>query len=671
MTFLRFTPFILSLGTTFANDAADIVVYGGTAGGVAAAIQGAKMGHHVVLIEPTQHLGGLTSGGLGMTDSGKKEAIGGLSRQFYQRIKAHYLKADSWNHEEPKAFKPLNESKDALWRFEPKVAEKVLREMLAEQPVQLVSGERLDLKNGVSKTDGSIRSIRMESGRTFQGKVFIDATYEGDLLAKAGVSYHVGREANSVYDETLNGVQLKQAKSHQFTKPISGYVKPGDAASGLLPGVSQEPPGEEGAGDKKVQAYNFRLCMTKVAANKLPWPKPANYDPLRYELGLRYALAGNTTWHHPAEMPNGKTDTNNNGGFSTDNIGHNYDFPEADYATRDRIIQEHREYQQGLYWFFANDPRVPAPVQKEFQSWGLAKDEFTDNGNWPHQIYVREARRMVGTYVQTEQDCRRSRTTPQSIGLGSYNMDSHHVQRWIDADGHVHNEGDVQVSPGGAYAIAYGSITPQKAECQNLLVPVCLSSSHIAYGSIRMEPVFMILGQSAATAASIAIKSSLAVQDVPYEQLEKRLLADGQVLKADAPSQLAKLPGIVVDDAQAERTGEWTQSHANSPYVGSGYLHDGDAGKGDKKVIFTANLPKAGKYELRILWPRNDNRAKNVPVTFSTAEGEKTVEVNQAALYEVPPVGTHAFPAGEVKVSISNAGTKGHVVVDAVQFLPK
>jgi len=511
---------------------ADIVVYGGTSAGVAASVQAARMGKSVVLIEPGKHLGGLSSGGLGMTDSGNKAAIGGVSREFYQRIKKHYIADKAWVWEKRDDYKLMHETDDALFRFEPHVAEKVFRDMIAEARVPVVFGERLDLKDGVSKKDTSITAIRMESGRSFPGAIFIDATYEGDLMARAGVSYHVGREANSVYGETLNGIQTANAKSHQFLRPVDPYVKPGNPASGLLPGIHADGPGTDGEGDKRIQAYNFRMCLTDAPKNRIAFPKPAGYDPLRYELLARYLTPDwNDANGGQQLMPNRKTDTNNRGPFSTDHIGMNYDYPDGDYATRDRIIKDHEAYQKGLMWFLANDQRVPKPVRERVSKWGLAKDEFTDNGHWPHQIYVREARRMVSDYVHTERDCRRTRVTPESVGMGSYTMDSHNTQRYVNANGHARNEGDVQVKTGGPYMISYRSIRPKAGECTNLLVPVCVSSSHIAYGSIRMEPVFMILGQSAATAAVLAIDGGITVQQVPYDKLRTRLLADKQVLQ--------------------------------------------------------------------------------------------------------------------------------------------
>jgi hypothetical protein len=513
----------------------DVVVYGGTSGGIAAAIQTARMEKTVLLIEPSKHLGGLTSGGLGRTDIGNKRAIGGISREFYARILAHYRQPEAWRQETLADYARRGKEfvdDDTMWGFEPHVAEIVYRAMLAEAKVPVVMEERLDLDGGVTREGLRIAVIRMESGKSFAGRMFIDATYEGDLMAKAGVTYTVGREANAKYGETLNGVQTRRAVSHQFVKPVDPYVVPGDPASGLVPRVHGDDPGAEGEGDRRVQAYCFRLCMTDAPDIRRAWPRPDNYDERQYELLLRNFEAGDDRipWL-PAGMPNRKTDTNNRHAFSLDNIGMNYDYPDGDYAVRERIVKEHEDYQKGLMWTLANHPRVPPHVRATFTKWGLAKDEFVDNDNWPHQLYVREARRMVSDYVMIEQDCRGARVPKDSVGLAAYTMDSHNTQRHIDRNGHVRNEGDIQVGGFPPYPISYRSIVPANGECVNLLVPVCLSSSHIAFGSIRMEPVFMILGQSAATAAVHAIEAGTTVQEVDYAKLRPRLLADGQVLQ--------------------------------------------------------------------------------------------------------------------------------------------
>jgi FAD dependent oxidoreductase len=659
----------------------EVVIYGGTSAAVPAAVQAADMGKTVVVIEPGKHVGGLTSGGLGATDIGNKAAIGGLSRSFYRRIADYYAKDSAWKWQKPSQYRSRRQrgNEKAMWTFEPHVAEAVLRQMLAEKKVPVVFGERLDLRNGVSKTGGRITAIRMESGRTFRGKMFLDCTYEGDLMAKAGVSYTVGREANSKYGETLNGVQVRNAIHHQFIKPVDPYVVPGNPKSGLLPGINPSPPAKDGSGDRRVQAYCFRMCTTDVPQNRRAWEKPKGYDPKQFELLLRNCEAGDhrIPWN-PIFMPNRKTDTNNNFAISTDFIGQNYGYPEADYKTRETIFQRHLSYQKGLMWTLANHPRVPEKVRAHFQRLGLAKDEFTDTDNWPHQLYVREARRMVSDYVMTQHDCQGRREPKHAVGFAAYTMDSHNIQRYVDKTGHVRNEGDVQVGGFSPYPIAYESIRPKKSECENLLVPVCLSATHISYGSIRMEPVFMVLGQSAATAACIAIDDNVAVQEISYAKLQKRLLADKQVLKWIGPRRKPpvdpkSLPGIVLDDADAKLTGTWLSSRSVSGYVGQHYLHDGNTAKAGKKAAFTPAIPKAGKYDVRLSWTPNPNRATNVKVVIRHADGEKTVIVNQKQkpqLGRFQSLGTFRFSAGKSgSVTILAAGTNGYVILDAVQFL--
>ncbi len=519
----------------------DVVIYGGTAAGVVAGVQARRMGKTALIVGPDVHLGGLTAGGLGWTDSGNKQVVGGISREFYQRIKKHYDDPKAWRQQRPQDYSHYRPQQDAMWVFEPHVAERLFEAFVKEYDIPVLRDRWLDRQQGVEKQSGRIVAITMLSGETFRGRVFIDATYEGDLMAAAGVGYHVGREANRVYGETLNGVQTRNARSHQFTNKVSPYVVAGDASSGLLPRVHDEGPGREGQADHRLQAYNYRLCLTNDPGNRVAFIKPEGYDPLQYELLLRDLVAGSRHVFGKFDpAPNRKTDTNNHGSFSTDNIGMNYDYPEASYERRRAILKEHERYQRGYYYFLTHDPRVPAEVQQRMRQWGLARDEFRDTNHWPHQIYVREARRMVSDFVMAEPYLRGLKPTPRPVGMGSYNMDSHNVQRYVarDTDGsaYVRNEGDIKVNPGGPYPISYGALIPKKAECENLLVPVAVSSSHIAYGSIRMEPVFMILGQSAATAAVLAIDGELAVQDVPYDKLKARLLADGQVLSFDGGS---------------------------------------------------------------------------------------------------------------------------------------
>jgi hypothetical protein len=518
---------------------ADVVIYGGTSAAITAAVEIVKSGKTVIVVSPDKHLGGLTAGGLGYTDTGNKAVIGGLSREFYHRVWLHYNDSAAWVWQKQSEYGNKGQGTVAMdgenrtmWIFEPHVAEKVFEDFVAENNITIYRNEWLDRENGMVKKDGKIISFRTLSGKTFSGKIFMDATYEGDLMASAGVSYHVGREGTAQYNEQWNGVQTGVLHHHHwFDKPISPYKIPGDPSSGVLPLISTEHPGEYGAADHKIQAYCFRMCMTNHPDNRLPFPKPENYDSTQYELLVRVFDTGRKDWFAKFDdIPNKKTDTNNHGPFSSDNIGMNYDYPEATYERRSEIIKQHQDYQMGLLWFVANDPRVPEDIRTRMATWGLAKDEFTDNGNWPHQIYVREARRMIGEYVTTENDVLLKREVPNPVGMGSYAMDSHNVQRYITPEGYVQNEGDIGVKPPAPYSISFGSIVPKKEECTNLLVPVCVSSSHIAFGSIRMEPVFMILGQSAAVAANIAIDKKIPVQEVPYEELKKVLEERKQVL---------------------------------------------------------------------------------------------------------------------------------------------
>jgi hypothetical protein len=523
------------------NFKADVIIYGGTASAVMAAVQVKKMGKSVIVVSPDTHLGGLSSGGLGFTDTGNKEVIGGLSKEFYQRLFTHYDSDKAWIWQKKSEFGNKGQSTVALdgtlksmWIFEPHVAENTFEQFVKEYEIQVLRNEWLDRSSkGTVKKEGKIVSFKTLSGDIFTGKMFIDATYEGDLMAEAGVSYHVGREANRVYNEKWNGVQTEVFQhGHYFQTKISPYKIAGDPSSGLLPEVSAEPAEAYGSGDKKLQAYCFRMCLSNHPDNRIPFSKPEGYDPARYELLARVFASGwRETFNKYDLIPNRKTDTNNHGPFSTDYIGKNYDYPEASYERRKEIIKDHELYQKGLMYFMQNDPKVPADVQDKMKQWGLPKDEFTDNGGWPHQLYIREARRMIGEFVMTEADALAKTKVPNSVGMGSYSLDSHNAQRYVKSDGYVQNEGDIGVKPEKPYSIAYGSILPKEKECSNLLVSVCISSSHIAYGSIRMEPVFMILGQSAGTAAVLAIENKVSPQKLPYEKLRKVLLEGKQKLE--------------------------------------------------------------------------------------------------------------------------------------------
>ena len=671
----------------------DIVIYGGTCSAIIAAVQAKKMGKSVIVVSPDKHLGGLSSGGLGFTDTGNKAVIGGLARDFYHRIWLHYDQDSAWVQQKKSEYGGKGQGTPAvdgenrtMWIFEPHVAEQVFEDYVKEFGLDVARDEWLDRATGVKKDGDQITSITTLSGRTYAGKMFIDATYEGDLMAAAGVDYHVGREAQSTYDEKWNGIQVGVLHHrHHFgavKEPISAYRVPGDPKSGVLPRVSTEAPGEYGMGDKRVQAYCFRSCYTNDPSNRIPFPKPEGYDAGQYEILLRVLNAGWGEFFEKFDpIPNHKTDTNNHGPFSFDNIGYNYDYPEGSYEKRRAIIAEHRQYQQGLLWFVANDARVPKKVQAELQTWGLPKDEFTDNGNWSHQLYIREARRMVGSYVMTENELLKKRPTPESVGMGSYGIDSHNIQRYITPEGNVQNEGDIGVSTKGPYEIAYGSLVPKKGQGSNLLVPVAMSASHIAYGSIRMEPVFMILGQSAATAAVLAMDAGIDVQSVPYEKLKAQILKDGQILHYDGPTTLRgvdpkSFKGVVLDDADAKLSGVWAESGAAKSFIGDGYRHDGNAKDGKASARFETKLPKAGKYRVFLASPPNSNRASNAPVEVVHAGGVQRMKLNLKEPKAADGVfwfdlGALDFEAGQPAVVIvTNKDVDGYVVIDGVRWLP-
>ncbi|MEZ6123746.1 MAG: FAD-dependent oxidoreductase [Planctomycetaceae bacterium] len=622
----------------------DIVIYGGTSAAVAAAVQVRRMDGSVIIIEPTHRVGGLTTGGLGQTDIGNKAAIGGISREFYQRIRRHYELDSSWKWQKKEEYRSGGQSRtgdteDTMWTFEPSAALSVYQTFIDEYDIPVAYGERLNREAGVRLSGGRISSITMESGRVIQGRMFIDASYEGDLLAAAGVSFTVGREANAEYGETLNGVQTARSVHHQFVAGVDPYLEKGNPSSGLLPGIDPSGPGREGEADHRVQAYCFRMCLTDHPDNRIPFEKPLSFNEQNYELLFRNYEAGfqGIPWANSG-MPNRKTDVNNNKGFSTDYIGQNYNYPNASYAEREQIVQAHLNYQRGLMWVLANHPRVPENVRREVSRWGTCRDEFTHpkQDGWQQQLYIREARRMIGATVMTQHHCQGRTSAEKPVGLAAYTMDSHNVQRHVTPEGFVKNEGDVQVGGFSPYAIDYGSIIPREDECSNLLVPVCLSASHIAFGSIRMEPVFMVLGQSAATAAILAIRADQTVQDVDYEQLKARLAEDKQVLEWTGPKTVAaigipvnSLKGIVLDDEAAERTGFETQSASIGPYVGVGYHHDGHEGKGLQKAVWRSKIVQPGRYQLRMAWSANSNRASKCPRHPETGADVHSFTVNQ------------------------------------------
>jgi hypothetical protein len=642
---------LLVIATPARGGDVDVLVYGGTAGGVIAAVAAAREGVSVVLLEPGKHLGGMVSGGLGWGDVNRKEIVGGYAREYFERVGKHYGK------------------NEMVWHIEPHLAEKVFDEMAAEAGVKVRFGQRLREKGGVKVVDGRIADITSETGDTFAAKVFIDASYEGDLMAQAGVKFRVGREGISEYNEPSAGVR----RMHPTGQPGSAVDD-----KGVLPLVHTGPPGAFGDADEKVQDYNFRLCLTRRADNRVAFTKPQSYDPRDHEL-LARALAKN---HITAlaqvlsigVLPNDKTDINNGFTISTDLPNANWSYPNGSYAERQRIWQRHKGYTLGLLWFLASDPRVPQSLREETQQWGLAKDEFVDDENFPRQLYIREGRRMVGDYVMSEKDCRAENEKDDGIAMGSYMMDCHGVQRVLMPDNDYATEGSIggnnRILP---YEISYRALTPKRAECQNLLVPQCMSVTHVAWSSIRMEPQFMLMGHAAGVAGALAAHDKAAVQDVAIDKLRDKLKSQGQVLRWKMPGVIdsTTLAGVVVDDEQARYTGAWKATNVIGPLVGNAYRF-GDARDGQKRSVrFTPELP-AGKYEVRMFYAAASNRAANVKVTIHHGAGDSSVSVDEKQPMPVggKSLGTFDFPGGKLGfVEVIGDGADGIVVVDAMQFV--
>ena len=629
----------------------DVCVYGGTSAGVIAAYTAKKLHKTVLLVSPDKHLGGLTSGGLGYTDIGNKYAITGISRDFYRRVGKHYGKFEQWI-------------------FEPHVAEQTFLHYIKAGNVEVLYGRQV---SGARKENGYITEITLDgpSAQVIKAKMFIDCSYEGDLMAKAGVPYTVGREANSQYHETYNGVQLRD--KHQFPDGVDPYIVPGKPESGLVWGVSAARLDEPGAGDKKVQAYNFRICLSNEPGNMIPITKPEDYNPARYELLLR-VLQKITAKNLNAIlkfdlMPNGKTDINNNGAFSTDMIGMNYNYPEADDATRKKIFHDHEVYTKGLLYFIGHDERMPEHLRQQMLKWGYPKDEYPDNNHWTPQMYVREVRRMIGDYVMTQANCEGREKVTDGIGMAAYTMDSHNCQRLV-VNGMVKNEGDVQIGGFGPYPVSYRAIIPKAADCKNLLVPVCLSASHIAYGSIRMEPVFMVLAQSAATAASVAIDDKTPVQSADVKKIQGMLTAN--------PLADNSTPEILVDNDDAQHvtvTGDWARETRGS--YGPSMFTDHSKGAAGKSVRFSPEIRKAGRYHVYTYVPRVQGHASVTPVKVNDGRNTKAVKIMSESVKvegqtsgEWVDLGSYQLkPGARAYVEIGNAEADGAVVADAVLFI--
>jgi hypothetical protein len=672
---LRKSIFFLSIivhlsSTGFSQDhyQVDVCVYGGTSAGVVAAYTAQKLGKTAILIEPGKHLGGMSSGGLGYTDIGNKAAITGISRDFYRRIGKHYGKFEQWT-------------------FEPHVAEEVFNGYVKRGGFEVLFETRL---KEVKKDGPTITEIVLENSNnpsrktiTVTALMFIDCGYEGDLMAMAGVPYRVGREANHEYNETYNGVQLMDG--HQFPDGIDPYKIPGRKRSGLLWGISADTLAGAGTGDKKLQAYNYRICLSAEPGNQIPITRPAGYDSTKYELLLRLfnaqpqkrKLNDYFIW---SKMPGNKTDVNNRGGFSTDMIGMNYNYPDASYDERKAIIKEHETYTKGLLYFLGRDERVPVKLREEMLMWGYPADEYTDNGHWSHQLYIREARRMIGAYVMTQANCEAKRAAHDAAGTAAYTMDSHNCQR-IVVNGQVKNEGNVEVGGFGPYPISYRALTPQEHHATNLLVPVCLSATHIAYGSIRMEPVFMVLAQSAATAAVIAIRENISVQNISVRELQHQLklnpLADSSAADVLVDNEDHRRVKISSRKWRLINEGGYGRNfYINDPTEEPGFLEPKE--KRIETVRFSAGHRQPGVYNLYIYVPKVDGCTEYMTITIS--DGIKTQErllqtkelvIEGQTSGEWLSLGQQTIAKGRKPwVEVSTSGATGKVVADAVIWVP-
>lgn len=654
--------FFLSCSSSKNNEIeVDVCIYGGTSAGVIAAYTAKKAGKTVILIEPSNHLGGMSAAGLGFTDIGNKYVVQGLARDFYRRLGSHYGKLEQWI-------------------FEPSVAEAIFKDYVERAEVDILYENRLF---EVSKEGNKITGITVENSKLpnvstnkkIKAKVFIDCSYEGDLMAKAKVSYTVGREDNKTYNETYNGSQLLDG--HQFPDGIDPYKVKGDASSGLIWGISESSIQPNGTGDKKVQAYNYRIVLTNRADNLAPITEPDNYDPSKYELLIR--LKEIQPWNKLSDifiwqmMPNSKTDINNFGGFSTDMIGANWNYPEANYAERAKIVKEHENYTKGLFYFLGNDNRIPEHIRNEMKAWGYPKDEYTDNAHWSHQLYIRESRRMIGELVMTQHHCQGQEVADDAIGWAAYTMDSHNCDRHV-VNGMVKNEGNVEVGGFPPYPISYKSITPKNEEVNNLLVPVCMSASHIAYGSIRMEPVFMVLAQSAAVAACLAIDSGIDVQKVDIKKLQETIrtnpLGDGSIAE------------ILVDndnESHVIKNGDWSFYYDTYRGYGSNFFVDDSKGKELKSIKYIPEIIAEGNYDLYIYFPKLENGSSKTTVIINNGATSKEQAIHQSdvqvegqTLGEWVRLGKYHLPKGKkAYVEISTKGADNVVAADAVLFLPE
>ncbi|HZV35186.1 MAG TPA: FAD-dependent oxidoreductase, partial [Verrucomicrobiae bacterium] len=638
----------------------DICVYGGTSGGVIAAVAAARLGKKVALVCVNNHPGGMTSSGLGVTDVGDFPAsIGGLAAEFYSRVGQAYG------------------SNGPVYWFEPHVAEQTFLQMLNGAGVKLYTHMQLA---SVTMSNLVITQITMTDGTAFAAKEFIDASYEGDLMAQSQVTYTWGREGTNVYGESLAGVFVN---SVQYD--CDPYVVPGNQASGLLPLIQSNAPGTIGQGDQRMQTYNFRLCLTQTVTNQIPITPPTNYSEATYELLHRYINAyvasnGSVPLNRLIDVqtliPNNKTDINAYADVSTDFIGYNWAYPTNAAAGRQLIYQQHKDYIAGLLYYLATSTNVPLNVRTNMQSYGYAADEFQDNGGWPYDMYVREARRMISDYVMLQQDALGTRAATDPIALGNYTLDCHPDAR-LAVNGVAVWEGAIGVSIPEPFPVSYRSIVPATGQCQNLFSTFCLSASHVGFASLRTEPVFMELSHAAGDAASFAIDDQVPVQQVSYQKLSAQLLADGQLLSWNAAQPIGT-NGIILtvtNTSGLSYSSGWSVG-ANSggwPLPNGTYWHDGNSGKGTKFVRFTPSIPTNGYYDVYIWWVYASNRATNAPLRISSTSATNTVYINQQinCTNWVKIASSNYFVAGTSgSVTVSNFNTTGYVVANAVRWQP-
>ncbi|WP_395740393.1 FAD-dependent oxidoreductase [Prosthecobacter sp.] len=657
---------------------ADVIVYGATPGGFCAAIAAAREGASVILLEPTAHVGGVNTGGLCFSDSNQtvRTTVLGLFEEWHSRVEKDYQMRSVAlpYHVSEKDHKP--------WTYEPHVAAKITQQMLDEAGVKVLTKRVLQT---VAKQGTQITQVTTSDG-DFAAKVFIDGTYEGDLMAAAGVSWTIGREGRQEFGEPLAGKQYSKPKL-----PISGL----DASGKPLPLITTTDAGPDEAGDKNVMVYSFRLCVTKDPANRVPFPQPANYDPARFEVLRRYFAQEkrpHLLWDlYP--LPGNKFDANNGIGkqFSMGLVGACNGWSEANERARAQIWEAHKQYTLEMHHFLSTDPAVPEDLRKQMAELGLCRDEFADYGHWSPQLYVREGRRMIGEYIVSQKDIMDQPKKDDPIIVSSFPIDSHDCQR-VGTQDMVTDEGTIMPvrmvgrRHGYPYHIPYRAITPKAAECDNLLVPVALSCTHVGISSIRVEPTWMILGQSAGIAAALSAKQNIAVQKLPYPALRERLLAQKQVLDLpvlpDLPPEPKgvtnvdpqSLPGIVLDDTQAELKGPWGTSSSFKPHVGTGYRHDDKRGDGQSIAIFRCKAPKTGRYTLRMAYSPHATRATKVPVTIECAGRKTEVTVDQtqplAAGEAFRTIGTVQLDGDvETTLTVSNTGTDGFVILDALQLI--